>query len=584
MEFASPIMRTRARWMIVIAMLGVGGAIGSSCSSDEQAPGARAQGCNLASDCAAGLSCIFQRCHAVCNESRDCDMPKGERCVKLPPANVCQLADEMYCTYTSECPMPLKCAVDSKCRAACRAKSDCLANQVCTMGVCADPDQIDVNTGGLPVTNDAGYRGEDGGAEDASTGSETGGDAPAERVDLPEAGDEPRADVVVAEGGAKDAVPDAPADADDRACGSDSGVLGRFHPSNLPVDFTMPTGTQPWVLATSCAYDTDTLVGTGCGANFATRTASADVALSDGRRVAVLMADSVTINGGAKLSLSGTRPFILLANGKVEINGTIQAAVSDTNFWWGGGAPGASSGDRVGICALPAGPGGGGKGNSAAMAAGAGGGGFCGAGGRGSGVADAGVFAAGGMPYGNVELVPLVGGSGGGSALGGFTPTLGTNHGGGAVQIVSGDSILIGDVGVVDMGGGFPNSPSSSVEGGGGGSGGAILLEAPSVTVNGVLAANGGGGGGGYLQHGLPGQPSSTPATGGGLGGSGSGGTVASGSDAKIGSANDKAGGGGGGAGRIRINTGCGGMLTLSPSSVVSPDKTSGCYTEGALR
>src|SRR6185295_8234981 len=191
---------------------------------------------------------------------------------------------------------------------------------------------------------------------------------------------------------------------------------------------------------------------------------------------------------------------------------------------------------------------------------------------------------AGGMPYGTAELVPLVGGSGGGSALGGFTPTLGTNHGGGAVQIVSGDSILIGDVGVVDMGGGFPSSPSSSVEGGGGGSGGAILLEAPSVTVNGVLAANGGGGGGGYLQHGLPGQPSSTPAAGGGLGGTGSAGSVANGSDAKVAMPSDSAGGGGGGAGRIRINTGCGGALTLSPSSVVSPDKTSGCTTEGTLR
>src|SRR5258705_8667662 len=188
MEFAFPIMRNRARWMVVVAMLPVGGAIGSSCSSSsDQAPGARAQGCTVNSDCAPELSCIFQRCQGVCNESRDCDMPKGERCIKLEKANVCQLADEMYCTYTSECPMPLKCAVDSKCRVACRAKSDCLPSQVCTTGVCADPDQIDVNTGGLPVTNDAGYRGEDGGAEDAPSGSDAPVAATQEGGFLPDA-------------------------------------------------------------------------------------------------------------------------------------------------------------------------------------------------------------------------------------------------------------------------------------------------------------------------------------------------------------------------------------------------------------
>src|SRR5256885_10293812 len=56
---------------------------------------------------------------------------------------------------------------------------------------------------------------------------------------------------------------------------------------------------------------------------------------------------------------------------------------------------------------------------------------------------DAGPGPAGGAPYGTPSLVPLVGGSSGGSSEGAGKE----NHGGGAVQIVSGTSILIGDTG-----------------------------------------------------------------------------------------------------------------------------------------
>jgi hypothetical protein len=42
--------------------------------------------------------------------------------------------------------------------------------------------------------------------------------------------------------------------------------------------------------------------------------------------------------------------------------------------------------------------------------------------------------------------------------------------------------------------------------------------------------------------------------------------------------------GGGGGVGRIRINTGCGGMLVVSSNAIISPSTKTGCYTTGELR
>jgi hypothetical protein len=35
--------------------------------------------------------------------------------------------------------------------------------------------------------------------------------------------------------------------------------------------------------------------------------------------------------------------------------------------------------------------------------------------------------------------------------------------------------------------------------------------------------------------------------------------------------------------GRIRINTGCGGKLTVASSAVISPSDVSGCYTTAKI-
>lgn len=584
------------RWSLGRALVAlvqlVGVAAVWSCSSDEKRQGVRAVGCTLSSECDSPLKCIFQRCHGACAETSDCET--GERCVRLPDGNVCQLANEMQCTYTSECHEPLKCAVDSKCRAACAGQNDCLSNQLCVTGVCADPDQIDLNTGSLPVTNSHGFQGGGAGGGSNGGGSSGGGGGSSAKdeggaggaddsgaMGGTEIGGAASVDAAGAAGQSVDAA-GAGGGGTPPTCTLGAGVVGNFQASNLPPSFVQPSAVKSLVIAgNSCSFDTDTLTGAGCGSAFATDTAASSVTLSDGRSAAVLTVASLTVNAGNTFTFSGQRPLILVANGRVEINGTVRARASATNGAWGGGAPAVSTGDRAGFTPISGANGGGGKGDSTVAGLGAGGGAFCGLGGHGSEVGGAAAPGSGGMPYGVASLIPLVGGSSGGSAVGGFATS--ANHGGGALQIVSGDTIQIGQLGIIDMGGGFPDSPGKSVSGGGGGSGGAILLEAPFVNVLGVLAANGGGGGGGYLEHGDPGGANAVPAAGGGLGGVGAAGVGIAGGDAKPYTGTQPAGGGGGGAGRIRINVGCGGTLTVDSAAVISPAQSTSCFSTGEL-
>ena len=172
-----------------------------------------------------------------------------------------------------------------------------------------------------------------------------------------------------------------------------------------------------------------------------------------------------------------------------------------------------------------------------------------------------------------LEIIPLLGGSSGGSASYSNLPS---GPGGGAVQIVAGTAIVIKLGGVITMAGAGGYSGAT-----GAGSGGSILLEAPKVTVDGVVAANGGGGGGssgsGAVAIGDWGGITSTPARGGGppgeKAGNGSGGVTIDGAD---GEPSMYGTGGGGGAGRIRINTACG-AVTVGASAVMSPGQSTAC-------
>jgi hypothetical protein len=184
-------------------------------------------------------------------------------------------------------------------------------------------------------------------------------------------------------------------------------------------------------------------------------------------------------------------------------------------------------------------------------------------------------------PYGEPELVPLVGGMSGQEACGG-QPGGGA---GGALQISAGERITVDGVVNAGGGGGTGGWASDSCNGGaGGGSGGAILLESVGVEVYGMVAANGGGAGSGgttsflgndgadavsiasadggpsqseapcalgntvYSGYGGAGATASQSAGDGGVGGSE---TICF-DNADVYSGN---GGGGGGVGRVRVNT-----------------------------
>ncbi len=69
-----------------------------------------------------------------------------------------------------------------------------------------------------------------------------------------------------------------------------------------------------------------------------------------------------------------------------------------------------------------------------------------------------------------------------------------------------------------------------------------------------------------------------TPPT---LAGSGGAATKANGGSAP---SSTSSAGGGGAVGRIRINAGCGGKLTIATSAVVSPYESTRCFTKGDLQ
>jgi hypothetical protein len=98
-----------------------------------------------------------------------------------------------------------------------------------------------------------------------------------------------------------------------------------------------------------------------------------------------------------------------------------------------------------------------------------------------------------GQPYGNLGLLPLVGGSGGGGGAGGISQSgSGGGGGGGAILIAASGTLDIS--GAILANGGIPVKSTSSGRGsqGGGGSGGAIRLIASTITGNGNLSAVGG--------------------------------------------------------------------------------------------
>lgn len=115
------------------------------------------EGCVLNSDCSqdpSPLICGFRRCHVECNSSVDCARtPSGDqlRCMLSDkPTHVCQLDDEVKCTFNSDCPGDQVCGVDGECRDQCITERDCVKGQLCVRGTCAEPAEL-VNGDLLPA-------------------------------------------------------------------------------------------------------------------------------------------------------------------------------------------------------------------------------------------------------------------------------------------------------------------------------------------------------------------------------------------------------------------------------------------------
>jgi len=101
--------------------------------------------------------------------------------------------------------------------------------------------------------------------------------------------------------------------------------------------------------------------------------------------------------------------------------------------------------------------------------------------------------ATGGDLYGNLDVLPLIGGSGGGGASGGFT-TAGSGGGGGGGGILIASSSTVAVNGELRADGGNSGAVNSASGGGsgGGGAGGAIRIIATTVSGNGVISASAG--------------------------------------------------------------------------------------------
>ncbi|RLB53001.1 MAG: hypothetical protein DRI34_14005 [Deltaproteobacteria bacterium] len=301
--------------------------------------------------------------------------------------------------------------------------------------------------------------------------------------------------------------------------------------------------------------------------------------------LAVFTYDSIDIS--ADVDVVGSNALVLLSCHDVNISARINACASGQT-----GGPGGGNGGGPGLAG--AGPGAGGGGSSSGYSDSGGGGAGFGDNGGDGGDGNAGGGSAGGG-YGSAALRPLHAGSGGGGGAGSSIGSLG-GGGGGAVQVVAGDFIHINAPGGIDACGAGGSAPGGDGDaGGGGGSGGAILLEAVDVSGDGTLAANGGGGGagddyGGGTVTAEPGEDGPFGwgrAGGGNTNGNGNGGDGGDGGGADHGSGDPgeddyNAGGGGGSAGRIRINS-LSGSSSISATGTISPDGSTGLYTEGVI-
>jgi len=442
------------------------------------------------------------------------DCPPGERCVSIGmDSNVCELPGEASCGSGGTCPTGLVCAADNQCRNGCSATEACPVDGQS----CVAGACYDPSQGDASF-GDVFITADSSNPVDGSPPVEAASDAPF----MPN---------------------------------PDAGVLG-FTPSNFN-----PAGVDAGDAGPSWMGAQDANITTAC--TNCLPVTPVTTAMNDGTFADIYVLKSLIIGQTAALRLAGPNPVILAVLGTVEIQGLLLVNGSSVDNVFGPG------GFTSGPTAPNPGPGAGqAPGGAADPDASGGGASYCGLGGTGG--ATSGNVAMAGMPYGNATITPLVGGSAGGAGDS-------LSSGGGAIQIVAGQSITVFPYGAINAGGGGGVNIDDYA---GGASGGAILLEAPTVTINGNLGANGGGGMS-VFDSGADATANATAAAGGSpYGGAGSAGTTVNGIAGTSSTGANEVGGGGGGAGRIRINTASG---SATITGVVSPDLTTPCATQGKL-
>lgn len=362
--------------------------------------------------------------------------------------------------------------------------------------------------------------------------------------------------------------------ADDNGCPSGQACAGGFcggsattTDSSVAIDTTQPDTCANWTAKhfDACAipspppgdlnlgvalsdYTLDTSNATLKGkANTSIPITTMVVSQAAGPDVMLVSIRNFTLDAGATLTVTGSRPLVLAVWGTATIAGTIDASASLSTT----GPGGSNSNECMNLT--------GATGMSMQPALGGGGGGLQGTGGRGGNVGGFGGTGIG-APAG------IRGGCAGGLGGAGSSTQAPRGAGGGAVQITARTSIVVD--GVINVGGGGGSGGRVGYgAGGGGGSGGFIGLDSPIVIVTGTLAANGGGGGGGASDvanatNGGDARTNETPATAGpgamtsnvgvcANGGTGAAGTTLGGQNGE--SSLCGGGGGGGAAGFILV-------------------------------
>jgi hypothetical protein len=161
-------------------------------------------------------------------------------------------------------------------------------------------------------------------------------------------------------------------------------------------------------------------------------------------------------------------------------------------------------------------------------------------------------------------------------------------QGGGALHLVSLQSVTIGSAAAINLTGAGGTGQDNNLPAGGGGSGGTFVVEAASINIVGKVSSNGGGGAGGcrvsagVLAHsnGQDGLVGFSAALGGqcggpGNGGAGGGGTAANGAAADS-TGTPCGGAGGGGNGYVVLKARDASRIMIAGGSVVSPSAMTG--------